>query len=140
MPHDVNSLPTYASALPSRSPPIPHAAKPSLSPTPTLPKLPLPHLHAAEAPPSPTSPQATPESLGTVLRDIHGYPSCEVESRVAAVEFLFPERPSWPAFAERCCCRDRFPTVPSLANRTELWTCEDKQVRGGGASGEEGKD
>jgi len=72
--------------------------------------------------------QATPDSLGTVLRDIHGYPTCEVESRVAAVEFLFPERPSWPAFAERCCCRDRFPTVPSLANRTELWTCEDKQA------------
>eukprot|EP00967_Tisochrysis_lutea_P076647 scaffold103776_cov27-Tisochrysis_lutea.AAC.7 len=47
---------------------------------------------------------------------------------MAVVEFLYVEDASWPAFASQCCCRDRYPGVPALANRTELWTCEDKEV------------
>lgn len=55
------------------------------------------HPSPATSPPSIQQQQeATPFSLGTVLRDNHGYPSCEVESRMLASPNPQPTSPPPP--------------------------------------------
>jgi len=66
--------------------------------------------------------QATPASLGSALVETQGLATCEVEERLAQIEFLY--YPSWAAFVAACCCSDQSWNSTD-SGQVEQWSCPD---------------